>query len=200
MKTKTILSILVPGRVHSRVPIAIVLLMTFALSAQGAFVGDWALDNFALLNTNADGAWMSPDSGLSLILTGGNNGSGLGGKTYLLIFAPERAALSFQYSYATEDDPAWPEYDVGGYLAGGKFHPLSIAAATGNVTVVVDAGEGFGFGVETLDNWGGSASLTISRFQVQHVPEPASTAPVLVFTGYLIWRRSRYYRIWRRRL
>jgi hypothetical protein len=159
--------------------ILIALLSMAAAPARAAFTGPYALDNFSLFNTNADGSVSSPDGVSNLILTGGNNGSGLPGSTYFLIFAAAPSWVSFQFEQTTDDDPTIPELDTGGYLIGPKFTALATVPASGDARFFVEGGQGFGFGMLTDDNWGGAATLTITEFDVQPVPEPGTGIAVL---------------------
>src|SRR5262252_4296042 len=84
-----------------------------APQANAAFVGAYALGNFTLLNQNADGTAVTMDGGLSVVLTGGNNGSGLQGYADLFITAAGTGTVQFQYSYFSLDDPS---FDAAGYL------------------------------------------------------------------------------------
>lgn len=186
-----------PQIVQSRLTNALIgsivlLLLLSAAPARAAFTGVYALDNFTLLNTNADGTQSSTDGVTNLTLTGGNNGTGLPGSTYFLTLAPVPAFVSFSFVHTTDDDPLIPELDISGYLVGGSFWSLSGTAIAGTGGFAVAAGEGFGFGIETADNWGGSAYLTITDFEVQAVPEPG-TCTILVFalTGLITLRLAR---------
>ena len=51
----------------------------------------YPLSDFVLTNSNADGTAVSPDGGISVILTGGNNGTGLSGTTDLLAIADRKS-------------------------------------------------------------------------------------------------------------
>jgi hypothetical protein len=178
---------------HGAIQLAIVaaLIATLSNPVEAAFVGDYSFDKFTLLNTNADGFWSTPDGDETLMVTGGNNGTGFIGSTYFLMFAPTSSLISFDYLFESLDE--WPELDQGGYFKGGAFHTLSPLAIQGAASFAVSQGEGFGFGVRTDDNWGGPASITISNFQVaplQAVPEPALGLPILIAgAACAIWRR-----------
>lgn len=185
----------IAGRARIALPL-IALLVSMNAPVQGAFTGDYDLNNFTLINTNADGSWSTPDNGATLLLTGGNNGSGNLGTTFFIMFAPEPVVVSFDYSISTLDDPLHPEYDIGGYLAAGKFFPLTLLSPSGSKSFSVGAGQGLGFAVETADNWGGAATLSITGFnvsQVSGVPEPAYTLamPLLMAVAYLARRQGR---------
>jgi hypothetical protein len=173
---------------------------TFTLSivllprAEAAFVGPYSLASFTLANhdsvgglSGTDGSAVSPNGGLSVILTGGNSGSGLGGITDLIIIAPVSGLIQFQYSYSSLDSPG---NDSAGYLLGSNFFQLTDAdgvcnnaACPGTVEFRVSLGEAFGFRVETVDNQGEPGILTISNFSppssTTDTPEPR-TGPVIL--------------------
>jgi hypothetical protein len=166
-------------------------------------MGTYAISNFECVNTFADGTCETPDGGNTLIVTGGDTGAFEAGSTWLQMFAPASLAISFDYAFTTEDvldDPQLPMFDVGGYVSGGQFKPLSLAALAGTVLFQVNKGQLFGFGVETVDNFGGPGILSISNFdarelQTSPVPEPGSaTAMLIAFSaagGLLVRSRRR---------
>ena len=167
----------------------------FAPAAYAGFIGDYALNNFTLVNTNADGSVTTPDNGLTAVLTGGNNGSGEPGTTDLLTTAAGTGTVAFHYSYSALD---FPGFDYAGYLIDSAFVQLADTdGQSGNASFMVTAGQIFGFRVGTLDNTGEPGILTISNFSAPSgggaVPEPV-TAPV-VFMGLAA---AVYYRCRRR--
>ena len=148
-----------------------------APQAHAGFVGPYALANFSLINQNADGSRVTNDGGLSVVLTGGNNGTGISGTTDLTIAALASGTVHFQFSYSTLDDPG---FDDAGFLldgvytrlAGGVGDPFS---GVGNFAVV--SGHTFGFRVATQDNTFEPGVFTISDFAApapSGVPEPAT--------------------------
>jgi len=147
-----------------------------APQAHAAFVAPYALANFSLINQNADGTAVTNDGGLSVVLTGGNNGSGLAGTTDLVTQALASGTVHFQFSYFTLDDPP---FDEAGFLLDGVYTQLagtSGDAGVGNFAVV--AGHTFGFRVATMDNTFEPGVFTISAFSApaptSGVPEPAT--------------------------
>lgn len=159
----------------------------FALApqAKAGFIGNYALNQFTLTNTNADGSAFTPDFGLSLVLTGGNNGSGDPGTTDFTRAATAAGLVQFQYSYSSLDDPGaiGSPFDFAGYLLGGAFLELAhVDGQSGSAMFAVAAGQVFGFRAGTLDNLGEPGILTISNFSAPSgaaVPEPGA-APVLL--------------------
>ena len=155
--------------------------LALAPPAKAAFAGDYALNRFLLTNTNADGSVFTPDGGLSIVLTGGNNGSGLVGTTDLVVAATGAGTVQFRYSYSALD---FPGFDIGGYLLTGGFTQLANTdGQSGTAMFTVTPGLSFGFRVRTADNTGEPGILTLSNFSApsgagSSVPEPA-TAPLV---------------------
>ena len=189
---------------------AAVLIAGFALvantgiPAHAAFIGDYAPDKFTQVDVNSDGTAVTPDGGLTVMLTGGNNGSGFPGWTYLLMTAPANLLISFHYSFSPDawdqvfGDPTFGPGDFGGYFAKGKLWPLTAGlvqtTVEGTTAFAVSAGEGFGFGIQTVDNLGGPATLVISDFEARAAvatPEPGFAPAVLIVCGTLIFIRRR---------
>jgi hypothetical protein len=146
-----------------------------AQPAHASFVGYYALENFTLLNVNSDGSAMTPDGGLSLVLTGPDDGSGQEGTTTLVILAAAAGTVSFDYSLFTEDAP---EVDSAGWVRGSLPFPIYTVFpdSAGSVSFAVAAGQPFGFRVWSEDNSYGELVATITNFQAPvadaAVPEP----------------------------
>src|ERR1035437_2143312 len=154
----------------------------------------YPLSFFLLTNSNADGTAVSPDGGISVILTGGNNGSGLSGTTDLLAIATGLGSIQFQYTYFSLDAPT---FDRAGYLIGDQFTPLADTTGQfGTALFLVVGGDSFGFRVATDDNPGEPGVFTISDFSVASpaVPEPATLPLVLAAATAMAVgiRRGRY--------
>ena len=153
----------------------------------------YPLSFFLLTNSNADGTAVSPDGGISVILTGGNNGSGLSGTTDLLAIATGLGSIQFQYTYFSLDAPT---FDRAGYLIGDQFTPLADTTGQfGSASFLVIGGDTFGFRVATDDNTGEPGVFTISDFSVAStaVPEPATLPLVLAAMAMAAGiRRGRY--------
>jgi len=135
-----------------------------------------------LTNTNADGTVSTPGAGVSAILTGGNNGTGLPGTTDLTIVPAVLGMLHFDYSYTSLDGPG---FDWAGYLLGQTSVELvDTDGQSGSATIAVNPGERFGFRVGTMDNTGEPGILTISSFSAPaagaEVPEPATLSSVVI--------------------
>lgn len=95
------------------------------------------------------------------------------------IVAPAAGTFSFNWVYTSTDDLG-AFYDPAGYIKNGQIQLTDDGGSnnqSGQVSVLVAAGDLIGFHVTTLDNYGGSASLVISNFSAPlPVPEPASVA------------------------
>ena len=166
---------------------ALGLIIFLAPVAHAGFVGDYALNQFTLANTNADGFVSTPDNGLTAVLTGGNNGSGLPGTTDLLTTATGTGTVAFHYTYSALD---FPGFDYAGYLVDSAFMQLADTdGQSGDATFTVTAGQMFGFRVGTLDNSGEPGILTISNFSAPSggggaVPEPGTA--LILCTGLAV--------------
>ena len=172
------------------------LLMAGAAFAPRAEAGliPYQLSLFSVVNSNADGTAVSPDGGRSVILTGGNNGTGLSGTTDLITTATATGLIQFQYIYSSLDDPM---FDRGGYLIAGIFTPVADTDGQfGMTSFFVMTGDIFGFRVETDDNTQEPGVFAISDFNVDaaSTPEPATLPVVLVAAIAMLFamRRGRY--------
>jgi hypothetical protein len=176
-----------------------------APQARADFLGYYALSNsdcdkaivgnFACVNTNSDGYLTMLGTGLAIILTGGNNGSGGQGTTDLLITAPAAGLVSFAYSYFFDFAPDEPGWDEAGYLLRDSFVQLAYADGdSGTAAFQVQAGDRFGWRVATVDNAGEPARFRISSFMAPGgdpppaVPEPGTLALVLGAVGLVAGR------------
>jgi hypothetical protein len=171
------------GRSQSRrlpSPLLFVLALILALtpSLNASFIGNFAFANFTLVNNDADGSAQTPDGGLSVILTGGNNGSGSEGTTDWVIQSLETGNVLFDYYYGSLD---YPGFDYAGYLLNGNFVQVGDSDGTsGSAGFAVNDGDTFGFRVGTVDNTGEPGVLTISDFTFSpsgtqgSVPEPGT--------------------------
>jgi hypothetical protein len=178
--------------------------------ARASFIGVYSVPNFTVNNIDAVGGLSgtkglvtSPDGGLSIMLTGGNSGSGLAGMTDFTLNATASGLVQFTYSYSSLDDPG---FDYAGYLLANNFVQLSDsdgqcngAPCPGSVQFSVIAGQSFGFRVGTMDNLGEPGILTISNFAAPSadtsVPEPGSGPVIVVLLAVSaaarLWRSKR---------
>src|SRR5579885_1765370 len=90
--------------------------------AWASFIGVYGPGNWTLTNTDADGTATFGSGDATLMLVGGNTGTGLPGSTDFLITVPLSGAIQLQYNYSSLD---LPTYDFAGYLLGGSFVQLA---------------------------------------------------------------------------
>jgi len=151
--------------------------------AKAAFVGDYALGKWTLTNSFfANGQAISPDGGLTLILTGPNDGSGEAGTTDFTIAARADGFFRFDYLYTSLDDPG---FDLAGYLLGTTFHFLADTSGQSgtSITVPVLTGDNIGFRIQSFDNMAEPGVLTITNFSAPTttaVPEPGGFSLALL--------------------
>ncbi len=145
--------------------------------AKADFITQYPLSDFTLTNspnsilTNGFGMM----AGSSIVLTGGNSGSGEPGITDLVTTATQTGLIQFDYSYSSLD---LPTLDYAGYLLDGMFVQLADTdGESGLAQFNVSLGETFGFRVGTLDNQFEPGILTVSSADA--VPE-SRTWPILV--------------------
>ena len=101
------------------------------------------------------------------------------------IVAPASGTFSFNWAYTTNDSGdldgppfLWPFYDPASYVVNTQTQ-LTIDAGlqiqSGSISVSVLQGDVIGFRIDSLDNFAGNATLTITNFMAP-IPEPASVA------------------------
>jgi hypothetical protein len=157
-----------------------VLMCSIPSQANAGFVAAYALSNFSFTNINADGS-VALLPGDVLVLTGGNNGTGLSGRTDLTIAAAGTGAVSFDYAYSSLD---FPGFDFAAYISGGSFTQFADSdGMSGAIMFSVNQGDVFGFRVATDDNNGEPGIVRISSFNApaggvnappSGVPEPGT--------------------------
>lgn len=149
---------------------------------------------FSVVNTNADGTAVSPDGGASVVITGGNNGSGLGGTTDLIAKAPAPVTIAFLFIYTSLDSPT---FDWAGYVVNDLFTQVAdTSGQSGSGSFSVLAGDTFGFRVGTEDNTSEPGIFTVSDFEAVGVASPEPSTPLLIMGAFAIaaasaLRRSR---------
>ncbi len=149
-----------------------------AMPAEAGFIGPYSLSEWSLVNVNGKGSVTTPDGGMSIVLSGPNNGSGLGGSTEVISPATGPALVQFDWSYSTLDDPG---FELAGYFVGAQFFELSSTDGDFGIgSISATAGQDFGFAIVTVDNTGAPGILTISNFDVvqrsdaDNTPEPGT--------------------------
>jgi len=136
---------------------------------------------FTLTNQNADGTVNVANDGLSLMLTGGNTGSGISGDTDLTTVAANAGVVMFMFSYQSLDLPG---LDSAGYLLRGTFVKLAdMDGEGGTASFGVATGDSFGFRVATVDNEGEPGILTVSNFSAPGTAAPEPRTVLLTSCG-----------------
>jgi len=162
-----------------------------APQAEAGFLDQYPLIDFTLTNTPnsilTDGFVMM--SGSSIVLTGGNSGSGEPGNTDLVTTATQAGLIQFDFSYSSLD---LPTFDYAGYLLNGAFVQLAdTSGESGLAQFNVNLGDTFGFRVATVDNLFEPGILTVSSA----TPEPGTGLMMLLviagILGYRLWSRLR---------
>lgn len=108
-------------------------------------------------------------------ITGSDNGNGADSARYTQIFTAAET-VSFAWSYATQDC-CGGYWDPAGYTLNGSEIQLSTdgvagQGSSGTFSVAVNAGDTFGWYVDSIDSVAGPAELTVTIAGA--VPEPAS--------------------------
>jgi hypothetical protein len=119
----------------------------------------------------------------TLIVNGGDNGTGDIGFIDITIASNVTGTISFNWSYSSLDSRM---LDEALYVNNSVYFPLSsTSGSSGFVSFAVNVGDVIGFSVETDDNLGGRGELTITNFSA--VPESSSmalTGIVCTLTGF----------------
>jgi len=159
-----------------------VLGVALAPGALGSFIGEYAPERFTLTNVSADGYVTTAGDGASILLTGGNLGSGVQGITDFTIAAAGAGMVWFDYMYSSLDMPG---FDSAAYLVGDLVLGFADTdGQSGTISFPVSVGELFGWRVATLDNTGEPGTLIVSGFSAPSdtsIPEPGTF--LLAFMG-----------------
>ena len=137
------------------------------------FVENYAIANWSLSNTNADGSVNTTGAPASIALTSGNNGSNASGDTNYTITVATTGTISFSWSYSTDDGP---DFDYPSVIVNGVptlftgYNQSGASNQSGSMTVNVIAGQSFAFNMHTLDNTFGPATVVISNFAATKKP------------------------------
>ena len=154
--------------------LATVALCATSSVAHAAFDGDYALDNWTL-TTGGDGS-VSPSSGSASSITLTGNSSPDPGFTDYTVGVTASGTLSFDWTYSSTD---LATFDTGGYVLNGARTDLALgfpSAIAMTVSIAVNAGDIFGFYVESFDGIGDPGILTVNNFNAPPavVPVPAA--------------------------
>jgi hypothetical protein len=149
------------------------------------FSGPFDVANWNTATTD-DGSVNTAGAPASIVLTGGDSGSGIDSTTDFTIQIGQDTTISFNWAYETDDDNAF--YDPFGYLLGtGSLLFTQLTAddpivpqttQSGMASVFVQAGQTFGFRGFSIGSELGAGITTIGDFQATSVPEPGALALV----------------------
>lgn len=176
------------------IKVALLIGAAFACSANASNIIP-PLNQFVLSSMDSDsslgnGSVLVSNDDLSFILTGGNDGSGIEGLTTFTFTAPTAGVVQYLYSYSSIDTPG---NDSAGYLVGSNMVQLTDTDTAGiisSASFTVNAGQIYGWWVDTADNSGGPGVLNVS-IPVATAPEPSGFALGLigiVLTATIRWR------------
>jgi hypothetical protein len=139
------------------------------LGASGVAYGD----TYSLNNTNGGDGYVVGDYP-SFQLFGSDTGSGESSSTTFTTIVSQAETISFNWSYSTADEDA--HYDLAGYTINGvlfQLSPDSGFSASGFVTLDLNAGDSFGWYVDSVDNFEGRGEIDITD-AITVTPEPGS--------------------------
>jgi hypothetical protein len=138
---------------------------------------DWQAWN---LDTGPGGSGSLTDSLMSV--AGGNGSSG--GTTFYYTTASMSGTVSVDWLFNNTD--ASPGYDFIGYIVNGSWTDVSTFSVSGTISLNVNQGDVYGFGVRTTDGFAGAGFAEFTNF----VPTPGAFA-VLGLAGLTRTRRRR---------
>ncbi len=126
-----------------------------------------------------------------LVMTGGDDDQA--SDSYFTITAAADGIFSFDWQYASEDEPGW---DGGFYIHGSSLDDYFLLSDTdgefGSESISVLAGDIIGFNIFSADGTFGPGELTITNFVgPQPVPEPATLAALGLGAAALLRRKRK---------
>ena len=148
-----------------------------------------------LVNSNADGFVVKNDAAGNFTLSGGDNQTGMAGSTIYADIATFTQTIFGTFGYSTADGA---RYDTAGYIVKGNRVQLTNdggqKSQNGGFSFLVNAGDEYGFYVDTTDNVYGRGNIAVmSNAFAAAVPEPATWA--MMFLGFgMIGAAVRYRR------
>jgi len=161
------------------------------------FTGPFDVSNWATVNQSTNGFFDTSGAPNSVVIYGGNDGSGQQGFTSFSVVNPYpyKIQITFDWSYTTADFSSfWDPFWVVTYFFGGNWtkitDDLGPASQSGSAKFGLLPLNVFSFRIETLDNYFGRGQVSISNFAA--VPEPTSMAVFgTALAGLAIRRRWR---------
>jgi hypothetical protein len=184
---------------------SLVLVLCVSNGAEAEIIGfqsDYAPGKWT---SNTNGGSFSSTAPTSISLTSNNAGAGDSNNDFSIILT-NSGTIHFNWAYSTAD-AGGASFDPFGYVLGiGPASSLVLSqlssdgggsAQSGSFSVLVFAGQTFGFRQRTIDGFSGSATTTITNFSgpgigaPAAVPEPASAVALCLGSLALVVRRLR---------
>jgi len=137
-------------------------------SVKAQFSGLYAPANWGTVAVNSDGQTNTGGAPGNIIMTSGDNQSGLPGTNDFSITVPFTGVISFDWSYSTVDGPF---YDYPQFGVNSNFSTVNGFSSNGGLTqsgsqpcIPVNQGDVFRFRMYTVDNIVGPGTCTFSSF------------------------------------
>ena len=182
------------GLVTAGMALASIGLAANPAKALTTFSGQYAPSNWTQ-SIQGNGSINTGGAPANIVLTSANDGSGEQ-NTDFTITALSAGTVSFDWNYIPTNAVYASEWDPFGYLLNGTFTKLTVDGSfnhSGSTSFSVNAGDVFGFRQNSVDSSDGSASTTVSNFDV---PGPL---PILGIPAVLLYSRNLKKRIKARR-
>lgn len=140
-----------------------------------------------LVNSNADGFVAAGNAAGNFVLSGGDNQTSEAGFTSYADIATFTQTIFGTFGYSTNDGAV---YDPAGYVVNGSRVQLTnnagLNSQNGSFSFLVNAGDEYGFYVNTTDNIVGRGNIAVmSNAFTAAVPEPATWAMMLLGFGMI---------------
>lgn len=152
---------------------------TVSSNSVNGFTGVYDVANWTFTNITTNGNVNTTGAPASIVLTGGDDGSGFSGDSTYGITIPSNSTISFDWSYSTSDGA---QFDVPRVIVNGTptdmngYDTNGGTSQSGSMTVTVNAGDAFAFSMLTTDNVFGAANVTISNLVISQLPTLLWTA------------------------
>ena len=136
----------------------------YAHAVGGGFVGHYEISYWTFDKTNGNGlmTYVKPET---VKITGSDESGNPAPLITTLTIAPSACQIGFYWEYESEKEAF---LDPAGYIVDGALVQLTLDAGgdyqTGYASVDVKEAHEFGFYVDTLDDAGGAAMITIEEF------------------------------------
>ena len=184
------------GLVTAGMALASIGLAANPAKALTTFSGQYAPSNWTQ-SIQGDGSIITGGAPANIVLTSADDGGG-DQSTDFTITALSAGTVSFDWNYILPTNSSYgSEWDPFGYLLNGTFTKLTVdgpsLSQSGSTSFSVNAGDVFGFRQNSVDSTDGSASTTVSNF---NVPGPL---PILGIPAVLLYSRNLKKRIKARR-